>query len=275
MGRNVRKNGHFANGKTAVSPEARIFFLRFRNVKNGYFANRNLALSSFGRKRFTGAETSEKIVISRTVSRPFRRRREYCSSGSERPKMVTSRTGTCTIRRWGKLFHVPKLPKKKIISGPVSRPFRRRREYAFSVSETSKNGHFAYGNPAVTSFGRKHFSGAETSEKMVISRTVSWPFRRRREYAFSGSESSKNGHFANGNTADSTFGKKRFSLSETSERLIIPRAVSRPFRPRREYAFSGSETSKNGHFAKGNLAVSSFGRKHFSGAEKSEKMVIS
>ena len=31
--RNIRKNGHFVNGKPAVSPEARIHFLRLRNFQ--------------------------------------------------------------------------------------------------------------------------------------------------------------------------------------------------------------------------------------------------
>ena len=71
-----------------------------------------------------------------------------------------------------------------VISRKLSRPFRRKRTKAFSSSETSQNVHFANGNPAVSPLERKRFSGPVTSGKIVISGTVSRPFRRKRENAF-------------------------------------------------------------------------------------------
>ena len=112
--------------------------------------------------------------------------------------MVTSRTETRQFRRSGETFSVAETSVKMDISLTVSRPFRRRREYAFSGSETSKNCYFANEDPAFSARMRKIFSCPEKSEKMVISGTVSRPFRRRRENAFSSSETSKNGHFTNG-----------------------------------------------------------------------------
>ena len=68
---------------------------------------------------------------------------------------------------------------------------------------------FANGNPPGFYFG-EIISGFEISENMVISRTVSPWFRRQCEYVFSGSETSKNGHLTNWNTAVSYFRRKFF-----------------------------------------------------------------
>ena len=151
--------------------------------------------------------------------------------------MVTSRTGTRPFRRWrGNVFSSRNVG-KMVISGTVSLPFRRKRENAFSSSETSKNGHMANGNQAISPMARKHFSGPETSEKIVISGTVSLPLRRRRENAFSSSETSKNCHFANGNPADSPVATKHVCRSRN--------------------------VGKNCHFSNGKPAVSPEARKRF------------
>ena len=71
---------------------------------------------------------------------------------------------------------------------------------------------------------------------MVISRTVSRPFRRRPEYAFPGSETSKYGHIANGNPVVSYLGRRIFHV------------------PKRR---------KNGHFANGKPPVYPVTRKRF------------
>ena len=154
--------GHSANGKPAVSPEARKRFFKLRNVQKWSLRERESG-------RFAGGEETF-----------FR------------------------LRNVGKMF----------ISRMASRPFRQRRENAFSSFETYKNGHLANGNPADSPVARKRFSGSETSE---------------------------NGHFAN---------DKPFRLRNVGK-MVIPRTASRPFRRRRENAFSSSETSKNGHFTNG------------------------
>ena len=103
MCRIVVKNGHFANGKAAVSPEARIRFPRLRNVQKWSHRDWDPGVSHFGRKTFN-VPKRRKMAISRTVSRPFCRRLEYAFSGSERPEMITSRTGTRPFRISGGKF---------------------------------------------------------------------------------------------------------------------------------------------------------------------------
>ena len=115
--RNVGKNGHFGKGKPVVSPEGRIVFLRHRNVQKWSLRKVEPDGLLFRNNIFSGVETSRRMFISRTASRPFRRRREY----------------------------------------------------AFSGSKTSKNCHFATGKPAVCFSETQYFSLAETSEK--------WSFR--------------------------------------------------------------------------------------------------
>ena len=73
--RNVGKNCHFANVKPAVSPEARIRFLRLRNLQKWSLRERESGSFDVGEKTFFTSDVSEKLVISRTLSRPFRRGR--------------------------------------------------------------------------------------------------------------------------------------------------------------------------------------------------------
>ena len=74
-----RKNGHFANGKPPISSAARISFLRLRNVQKWSLHERDPDRFLFREEIFTQL----KVVISGTVSRPFRRRPEYAFPGSE------------------------------------------------------------------------------------------------------------------------------------------------------------------------------------------------
>lgn len=178
------------------------------------------------------------MVISRTASRPFRRRREYVFSGSEKSKSGHFANRNTSVSYFGRKFFRFRNVGKIVILRMVSHPFRGRREYWFSGSETSlcerELGFFEF---------REEIFQVPICRKIVILRTVSWPFRRRQEYAFSGSEISINGHFANGNPAVWMIGKKRFSDPETSEKLVISRTVRRPFLRRRECDSSGSGTS--------------------------------
>ena len=57
--------------------------------------------------------------------------------------------------------------------------------------------------------------------------------------------------------------------------MVISGTVRRPLRRRTENDFSSSETSKNVHIVNGKPAVSPVARIHFSGPEKTEKIVIS
>ena len=150
-----------------------------------------------------------------------------------------------------------------VISRTVSWPFRRRRENALSSFETSKNGHFVNGNPAVSPVARNRFSGSETSEKNgqfanrkpAVSPEARIPFLKLRNVQKWSLLEWEPGGFAGG---EETF----FRLRNVGK-MVISRKVSRPFRWRRETASSNSESSKNGHFANGNTAVSYFGRKIF------------
>ena len=163
--------------------------------KNGHFAK--------GTRPFIVREETffwcgkfEIIVISRKVSRPFAVGYKTVPQACKCGKMVTSRTRT--------------------------RPFLWWRGYVFQFG---KNGHFANCKPAFShearirsqatkvqklslrKWGRwnrlwgRTFFWFQTVEKIVISRTLDRPFRRRLEYVSSGSETYKNVHFANGNTA--------------------------------------------------------------------------
>ena len=156
---------------------------------------------------FSGAK-SQKITILRTVSW----RREFSFHATKRPKIFNSWKGTLPFL-FREEFSGAETSETMVISRTVSRLFRRRREYAFSVSETSKNCHLPNGKPAVSYFGRKYFH--------VPKRRNNEPLCQRREYAFSGSKTYKNGHFANQKPAISSFGSKCFSDAEATEKIFI------------------------------------------------------
>ena len=179
-------------------------------------------------------------------------------------------------RKWKKVFSSSDTSKKGhfVKGNPAVSPVASK---LFRSRKVRKNGHFVNSKPAVTPEawnrflkvrnvqklslrerepdripgGEETFLGPETSEKMVIFGNSKRPFRRKRENVFSRSETSKNGHFANGKLAVSPVARKCFSGPETSKKMVISGTVNRPYRRKRKNAFSSSETSKNGHFAIG------------------------
>ena len=69
----------------------RLFRLSIRNFEKWLLHKRERGRFLGARIRFSGSEGSDKMVISQTVSGPFRWRGEFGSSGSKSPKIVTSR----------------------------------------------------------------------------------------------------------------------------------------------------------------------------------------
>ena len=120
---------------------------------------------------------------------------------------------------------------------------------------------------------REEFSGAETSETMVISRTVSRLFRRRREYAFSVSETSKNFHLQKGKPAVSYFGRKYFHVPKrrNNEHFANSKAT---IMPTARIRFLRLENVQKWALCNQKPAISSFGSKCFSDAEATEKIFI-
>ena len=121
---------------------------------------------NISRENFLGTETSLKIDISRTVREPLRRTAVYAFQAPKRPKIITSRTGA-----WPFHFSVGSISGAETfkidILQTVSRRLRRRAEYAFSGSETSKNCHFPNGRAALN-FSVRQFLGAETLLKLTF-----------------------------------------------------------------------------------------------------------
>ena len=73
----------------------------------------------------------------------------------KRPKMALRERESSRFADGEETFFRLRNVGKTVISRSTSRPFRRRRENAFSSSETSENGHFANGNPAISPVARK------------------------------------------------------------------------------------------------------------------------
>ena len=177
------------------------------------------------------------MVISGTVSRPFRRRPEYAFPGWETTKNCHFVNGNPAVSYYGwKIFHVPKRRKNGHFA-TVSRPFRWKLQYAFWCTETSKNGQLVKGKPAVSYLGRKIFlmpkrrkngnfaygkppvspaSGIcflrlRNVQKWSLLRTGTWPFLILGEN-FSGAGTSSKTHFANGKQTVSPEARIRFPM---------------------------------------------------------------
>ena len=210
-GSETSENVHFANGKPAVSPEARKRFLKLRNVEKWSLRERESGRFAGGEESFVRLRNFGNMVISRTASRPFRRWRGNAFSGSETSENVhfaNDKPAVSPVARND--FQAPKLRNCKPAVPPEAgkRFFKLRNVEKWSLREL-ESGSFAG--------GEETFFRIRNVGKIFISRTATRPFRRRRENDFSNSETSKNGHFANWNPAVSPVARNRLSFSETSE----------------------------------------------------------
>ena len=107
--RNVRKNGHFANGKPAVSPEAKIRFPGSETSKNGYFVKGARPFIRSGGNVFQLPKLWKKSKFRYRQTSRFAGEENRVSEAPKRPKMVTSRTGTRLFNSSaGNVFYVRK-----------------------------------------------------------------------------------------------------------------------------------------------------------------------
>ena len=202
------ENDHFANGKPVLSPEAGISFLRLQNFQEWSLREREHGRFIFREEIFSSAETSEKIVISRTVSRPFRRRPEYVFSGSKTSKNVHFTNGNPAFLISGGNFSCAETPLEMDISRNLSCRFAGGQN---TPSQTSNRPKMItpQTEPDCFVFREETFSCTETSFEMIISRAVIRPFRQRQN-TLSQATKVKNNQIAKGNTAVSYFRRKIF-----------------------------------------------------------------